>query len=184
MPVPYRFEDDLERLGSAAFLRFEPEPSGYRGALFVVDARGEPLEFAYNRIEIIKRFMWHGDQLQRHAARRLVTTLFDVCPRVPSLLLCRADEVTPELFSEDVQVSIPVARIAGEAAVVGQSASEELEQLATGGLQVFWAGTPPAEDASERALLNELARRGLLWEPFERAGIGLAEVYGDPTVVD
>jgi hypothetical protein len=184
MPISYRYDDELERLGTAAFLRIEDDPSGFRGALFVVDARGEPLEFAYNRVEVVKRFLWGAEQLQRHAARRLVTTLFDVCPRVPSLLLCRADEVGPELFSNDVQVAIPVARLADEASVVGQAASEQLEPIVGAGLQAFWSGESPAEDSPERALLGELVRRGLLVEPFDRAAVGLSEVYGDAAVVD
>ena len=184
MPIPYRHDDDLERLGSAAFLHIEPEAGGYRGALFLIDARGEPMEFAYNRIEVLQRFLWRDDQLRRHACRRLATTLFEVCPRVPTLLLCRASDVDPEVFSEDVRLSLPVARIADEAAVVGQTASEERETLASGALQLFWSGTAPAQESPERALLDELARRGLLTEPFDRAVIGLSEVYGDTAVVD
>lgn len=184
MPIPFRHDDDLERLGSAAFLHIAPEGGGYRGALFLIDARGEPLEFAYNRIEVMQRFLWRDEQLRRHACRRLAATLFETCPRVPTLLLCRATEVEPEVFLEDVRLSLPVARIADEAAVVGQMASEERETLTTGSLQLFWAGAAPAEESPERALLGELAKRGLLTEPFDRAAIGLTEVYGDPAVVD
>jgi hypothetical protein len=183
MPIPYRDDDGLDRLGAAAFLRIQPEPRGYRGALFLVDARGEPIEFAYNRIEIVQRFLWGEDQLRRHACRRLATTLFEVCPRVPALLLCRAEEVGSEIFLEDVRLSLPVARIADESAVVGQAAEEEHESDADGGLQLFWAGVAPAPETPERTLLDELARRGLLSEPFERAAVGLTEVYGHPSMV-
>lgn len=185
MPIPYRYDDDLAGLGPAAFLHVEPEPGGYRGALFLVDARGEPVEFAYNRVEVVHRFLWRGDQLRKHACRRLATTLFEICPRVPSLLLCRANDVDAEIFVEDVHLSLPVARVADETAVVGQTAAEDREVLGdTGSLQLFWVGTPPAPESAARALLNELARRGLLTEPFERAALGLAEVYGDSTVAD
>lgn len=184
MPIPYRDDDDLERLGSAAFLHIAPESHGYRGALFLIDARGEPMEFAYNRIEVLQRFLWRDDQLRRHACRRLATTLFEICPRVPTLLLCRAEEVDPEVFLEDVHLSLPVARIADESAVVGQAALEEREAFSSGSLQLFWAGAPPAQDGTERSLLDELAKRGLVTEPFERAAIGLTEVYGDAAVVD
>lgn len=184
MPIPYRDDDGLERLGTAAFLRIQPEPNGYRGALFLVNARGEPMEFAYNRIEIVQRFLWGADQLRRHASRRLATTLFEICPRVPALLLCRAAEVGSEIFSQDVRLSLPVGRIADEGAVVGQTAEEEREPAADGGLQLIWAGVPPAPETPERTLLDELARRGLLTEPFERAAVGLTEVYGDPGLVD
>jgi hypothetical protein len=184
MPVPYRYDDDLERLGTAAFLRIAPEPDGFRGALFLVDARGEPVEFAYNRIEVMKRFLWREDQLKRHAARRLVTTLLEICPRVPTLLLCRADEVSADLFSDEVRLAIPVARIADGAAVVGQSAHEELEELTGADVQLFWTGGQPPDDSAERSLVAELSKRGLLVEPFERAVIGLREVYGDAAMVE
>jgi len=184
MPIPYRDDDGLERLGTAAFLRVQAEPGGYRAALFRVDARGEPMEFAYNRIEVVQRFLWREGQLRRHACRRLATTLFEICPRVPSVLLCRAEEISSEVFLEDVRLSLPVARVANEGAVVGQTADEERESALDGGLQLFWAGAPPAPESPGRALLDELARRGLLVEPFDRAAVGLAEVYGDANVVD
>jgi len=184
MPIPYRDDEDIERLGAAAFLRIEAEPRGYRGALFLVDARGEPIEFAYNRVEIVQRFLWGEDQLRRHSCRRLAATLFEICPRVPALLLCVADEVGSELFLDDLRVSLPVARVASDGAVVGQTAAEQRESSADGALHLFWAGAPPAADSPERALLGELARRGLLSEPFERAGAGLAEVYGELDLVD
>ena len=142
------------------------------------------MEFAYNRVEVLNRFLWREDQLQRHVSRRLVTTLLEICPRVPALLLCRADEAAPELFAEEVHLTIPVCRVADESAVVGQTAVEELEQIPGAGLQVFWVGTPPASDSAERGLMDELVRRGLLVEPFERATAGLTEVYDDAAVVD
>src|SRR5262245_59719492 len=129
MPVPFRYDDELERLGSAAFLRIEPEEGGYRGALFLMDARGEPMEFAYNRVEVLNRFLWREEELRQHVARRLVATLLEIRPRVPALLLCRAEEVAPELFSDEIHLTIPVCRVADEAAVTGQSADEELERV-------------------------------------------------------
>ena len=43
---------------------------------------------------------------------------------------------------------------------------------------VFWTPGPPAGAAAE--LFTRLAQRGLLLEPFERAGEGLRVVFGDP----
>jgi len=53
MPIPYDDVDDVEELGLAAYLRIvaADDKSGYAGALFVINARGEPIEFTYNRIE-------------------------------------------------------------------------------------------------------------------------------------
>src|SRR3989338_8860652 len=53
MPSPYDDVDDVGELGLAAYLRIvaADDKSGYAGALFVINARGEPIEFTYNRIE-------------------------------------------------------------------------------------------------------------------------------------
>lgn len=181
MPVPFRDEADLDRHGSAAFLRIVPADAGgaYLGALFLVNAGGEPIEFAYNRIEVAQRFLWRSEDLRRHAQRRLSATLFEICPRLPSVILCRADEVSSELFSSELRVELPIVRLAEESAAPGQTAAETRE-LVDGDvpLQLYWNGAIPGEDEPGRALVARLAERGLLLEPFERALIGLREVYG------
>ena len=134
MPVPFREVADLDRLGSAAFLRIllAEGDDAFLGALFLVNAAGEPVEFTYNRLEIVQRFLWRSEDLRRHAARRLTSSLFEICPRLPSVILCLADEAPAELFSEDIAVELPTARIAEESAVIGQSAAEARE-LVDGG---------------------------------------------------
>lgn len=167
--------------GVAAFLRILPdEDEGhYVGALFLINALGEPLEFTYNRVEIVQRFLWRRDMLRRHAARRLASSLFEICPRVPDLLFCLAEEFEPELFTQELEVSIPVARVAGEAAIIGQVATEERELVGhEEPVHLFWQGRRPEPESPERALVERLAARGLLLEPFERARAGLHEVYG------
>lgn len=181
MPIPFRDSEELESLGSAGFLRFLPlaAENSVLGALFLVNSRSEPLEFSYNRIELPQRFLWRSQDLRRHAVRRLAASLFEICPRVPGVLLCLAEEVDAELFSEELEVSVPVARLAEEAALVGQAAGEEREVLAEEQpVQVFWIGGRPPEEAPERRLVAHLAERGLLLEPFARAAAGLREVYG------
>jgi hypothetical protein len=181
VPVPFRDEADVDRFGSAAFLRIVPADDGdaFLGALFLVSARGEPVEFTYNRIEIVQRFLWRADDLRRHASRRLAASLFEVCPRMPAVILCLADEVPAELFSEDITVDLPTARLAEQSAVIGQSALESRE-LVEGSvpLQIFWNGSVPSEGEAARALVEHLAERALLLEPFGRALVGLHEVYG------
>jgi hypothetical protein len=78
---------------------------------------------------------------------------------------------------------VPTARLAGVGAVIGQGAGEERELLDES-VQVFWNGAVPDESNSARALMAELANRGLLLEPFERALVGLREVYGEATFDD
>jgi hypothetical protein len=180
MPIPYRDAEDLEELGTVAYLKIEPLPNnaGYLGALFLINARGEPIEFTYNRIDTPQTFLWRQEDLRRHAARRLTASLFSLCPRTPRLLLCLAKEIGSELFCQDIQVSIPVCRLAPANDTFPASDEETRDTLNTPeSLQVFWFPGKPAEDAIELLLLNLLTARGLLLEPFERAAIGLREVY-------
>lgn len=181
MPVAFRDVADVDGLGSAAFLRIVPAADGdaFLGALFLVNGRGEPVEFTYNRLEIVQRFLWRADDLARHAARRLTGSLFEVCPRIPAVILCLAEEAPAELFSEDVGVEVPTVRLAEQSAVIGQSALESRE-LVEGSvpLQIFWNGAAPGEGEAARTLVDHLAERGLLLEPFDRALVGLHEVYG------
>ena len=113
MPIPYRDADALEELGTAGYFKIEPlsAGTGFIGALFLINARGEPIEFTYNRINTPHTFLWRQDDIRRHAARKLAVSLLTLCPRTPHLILCLVEEVGSELFCQDIHVSIPVCRI-------------------------------------------------------------------------
>ncbi len=186
MPVPFQDAEDLEALGTAGFLTVEASggdganaaATGYRGALFLINARGEPLEFAYNRIELPETSLWRRIDLRRYAERTLATSLFSVCARTPRLLLCLAEAVGSELFCQDLRVELPVGRIsrAMEAASYAAGEVEEaIEQPEP--LHLFWFPAPPAPESVERRLFERLRASGLLLEPFNRAATGLREVY-------
>ena len=181
VPIPFRDEVDTDRLGSAAFLRIVPADrgDGVLGALFLTNAQGEPVEFAYSSLEIVQRFLWRQEDLRRHAARRLVVSLFEVCPRIPAVILCLANEAPAELFANDITVDFPTVRLAEQSAVIGQSAHESRE-IVEGAVpvQIFWNGSVPGEEENARLVVRHLAERGLLLEPFDRALTGLREVYG------
>ncbi|MGE0822196.1 MAG: hypothetical protein AB7G75_01615 [Candidatus Binatia bacterium] len=180
MPIPYRDADDLDELGTAGYLKIDPlaNSQGYMGALFLINARGEPVEFTYNRIDTPQTFLWRQEDLRRHAIKKLVASLFSLCPRTPRLLLCLAEEVASELFSQDIEVSLSVCRIAPTLTPVLPSPTETKDTLqAPEPVQVFWFPGRPAEDSMEWQLLQRLAAHGLLLEPFERASFGLREVY-------
>ena len=51
-------------------------------------------------------------------------------------------------------------------------------------VQIFWNGSIPADGETARSLVEELLRRGLLLEPFDRALVGLREVYGSAQDTD
>lgn len=180
MPIPYRDADDLDELGTVGYLKIEPAAggAGYLGALLLINARGEPVEFTYNRIDTPNTFLWRQDDLRRHAARKLTASLFSLCPKTPRLLLCLAQEVGSELFAQDIQVSLPVCRIALASETLPSSDAETKDIVhASEPVHVFWFPGRPAEDAIELRLLRLLTSHGLLLEPFERASLGLREVY-------
>lgn len=178
------------RRGEAEY--FEPRRGpgglGYRGALFQINARGEPLEFTYNRVDTPNTFLWRPDDLRRAALKQLVGSLLAVCPRVPRLLLCLASEVPSELFCQDLRLALPVGRVATALETASYSALEPAERLqpppgaaegsAVGPLTVYWFPAPPDDGAPERVLLRHLQTHGLLLEPFDRAALGLEQVYG------
>jgi hypothetical protein len=181
MPVAFRDALDVEELGPAAFLAVEAEPDGraLRGALFLIDARGEPLEFVYNRVELPETFLWRRADLRRHAERRLAASLLTACPRTPRLLLTLADQVGSELFCEDLQADLPVGRIGHTDSASAYAPQEVLEPVERPvPLHLFWFPGRPDAGSLERQLFEHLRDRGLLLEPFERAEVGLDEAYG------
>lgn len=179
MSIPFRDADDVSELGLAGFLKIDaPSPGLFRGALFLTNARGEPVEFTYNRAETPNTFLWRQDDIRRHAVRTLVTSLLSTCSRVPLFVVCLADEVPFELFCTDIRLSVPVCRIASIAAATPHAAVEAQETIeAPGTQQAFWFPVIPADGSKERRLVSRLIASGLLLEPFERALVGLREVY-------
>jgi hypothetical protein len=180
VPIPFQDAADVEALGAAAFLKVEPVSggAGYLGALFLINARGEPLEFAYNRVEVPQTFLWRRRDLRRHAERKLVASLLTVCGRTPRLLLCLADEVGSELFCQDLRVALPVARLGRALAAPSYALTEVAEAVEhPEPLHLFWFPEAPAPDSAARRLLDHLRTHGLLLEPFERAASGLREVF-------
>jgi hypothetical protein len=150
------------------------------GALLVISARGEPLEFGYNRVRVPQPFLWREADLRRYVQRRLTASLFSVCSQQPRLLLCLAEEVTMRLFGEDLQLEVPVARVAlpaGSVRRIDTETGEVLEEESPPP-HVAWQPGSPNEGSPERRLFDHLTTHGLLLEPFERAVAGLREVYG------
>jgi hypothetical protein len=178
MPVPFRDDKELKELGVAAYLKIEIDTSGYRGALFLINGWGEPMEFTYTHIEIPNTFLWRKADIHRHATRQIATSLLSLCPHPPKLIFCLAEEVDSELFCQDITVSIPVCRIAPATSSVSFTCNEFREETNTSEpKQLFWFPAPPAEDSIEYRLFQRLISSGLLSEPFERAETGLREVY-------
>jgi len=182
MPIPFRDTDDVEELGSAGYLKIHATPDGgrYHGALFIVNARGEPLEFSYNDVEVPNSFLWRQEDVFRNAVRKLAVSLLEVCPRTPRFLLCLADEVHHDLFCRDIQMGIPVCRLAPDLEAASHSSTETrvLFQMPEP-WHAFWFPARPDEKSVEHQLFARLLDRHLLLEPFDRALQGLNVVYPD-----
>jgi hypothetical protein len=178
--IPYRSVlDEDERNVSGAFFRTMPiDRDAHVGGLLLIDARGEPIEFTYNRVGVKHRFLWRDRDLSLALARELLTSLLDNCPRTPSGVFCLASEVEAQLFVEDIDIQMPLARVAGGDATVGLSSEEEHERLeGAQSVQLFWMRGRPSDATPAHRLVERLASRGLLLEPFERVLAGLREAY-------
>lgn len=178
MSVPFKDAAELDAGGTAAFLRIVPDGGVSRGALFQVNARGAPVEFTYNRLDVPSGALWRPEQLERESAKALAVSLFEAARRTPLVLLCLADEVDAALFREDLEVQIPVCRVA----IVEEGGRLEAavsEQVVLGDVtaHLFWRPGVPSVESPPRRLVTALAGRGLLLEPFERALAGLEEAF-------
>ena len=182
MPVPFRDAEDIDQLGAGAYLKVDADATGrvHRGALFFINARGEPLEFTYSRVETPNTLLWRKDDLRRHATRKLTTSLLSTASKTPTLLLCLADEVYHELFCNEIHLSVPVCRLASFLKATAHSGLEtEATVDSPEPLNAFWFPGKPQDGSTEQRLFDRLAAHGLLLEPFERALTGLREALHD-----
>jgi hypothetical protein len=189
MPITFHDADEVAQFGLAAFLHIPPPiaDSGLRyGALFIINARGEPQEFGYNRLELQQPLLWRSLDREQAAIRRLARSLFEAATLTPALLLCRAEMVGPHVFSAEdgLHLTIPVVRLAPANALVGYAGGESRNTIETvdqhgecHDVHLFWI--PQQPETPVAALMTRLVERGLTLEPFARAQHGLREIYGD-----
>jgi hypothetical protein len=74
---------------------------------------------------------------------------------------------------------VPVCRLAAEGDVAELDREEVAERADQPITHLFWRPGPPAPESPARRLLDSLARRGLLLEPFERIPAGLREALAE-----
>ena len=189
MPITFHDADEIAQLGLAAFLHIPsplPNSAMRYGALFIINARGEPQEFGYNRLELQQPVLWRALDREQAAIRRLARSLFEAATLTPALLFCRADVVGPHVFGagDGLQLAIPVLRLAPAGAMLGYAGGETCETVESvdehgecHDLLLFWTPRPP--DGPVAALFTRLLERGLTLEPFARAQQGLREIYGE-----
>ena len=178
MPVPFRdLTGDDEDLGLAGYLRFidEIDQRGVCGCLFCVNARGEPIDFSFSRVDVPASFLWRAGDTKRRSVTALTKSLFEACSKTPTLLLAKADEAPARVFEDDLTVRLPICRVAG--VDTDTRVPTDAMELLSDAVHLFWIGAPPPTDSPARRLLQVLNGRGLATEPFERAAVGLDEVF-------
>lgn len=184
MAIPFRDLTDEEFQGTAGYLKFIrlAEKNYWLGTLFLIDSRGEPVEFTYASVREPSSFLWRPEDLRIYCLRTVCCAIFDACPSVPLFILCLAEEVGPFLFSEYIQLDLPVGRLCPNDTVDLISPAEVLENVPIDSestkVSLYWTNAPTAESPVRR-LFDTLSMRNLLLEPFERAEAGLREVYKD-----
>lgn len=166
MPILYQTSTNDDPIATAGYLKFLPRAARdmWFGALFIMNARGEPVEFAHARVRAPKSVLWRPVDLELRCLESLCTSMFEACPVAPDILLCLTREVAPGLFQERVSPEMPVVRIS-------------LDE-STGEIGAEWL-LEPAQGSPQSQLFDSISERGLLLEPFERAEVGLREVYKD-----
>ncbi|MDP2719902.1 MAG: hypothetical protein Q8P44_08770 [Dehalococcoidia bacterium] len=157
--MPFRDHQEIDELGLAGYLKLIRDGDEYSGAIFVVNARGEPVHFVCNRVRVISRFMWREEDIAQGATQRLLQSLFMACPVTPVLVLCHASETPEQLLEYGIH----------GAPLVGCIATTEC-------LEVTWYPQTPAFGTPAFTLWELLSTRGLLHEPFTRAAKGMAEI--------
>lgn len=177
MAIPFRDLRDTAPIGTLGYLKFSDEPvgSGIRAALFLVNARVEPMDFTFTRVDVHGSVLWRPGEARRQAVVSLLKVLFAAASRSPDLLLALADELPARVLVDDLEVRIPACRVGGAAQNL-QAVAETAESL-PGGRDLFWVGQVPGPEQQARLLLDQTIAGGLLIEPFERALAGLEQAF-------
>lgn len=173
MTIPFR-SFAIEEAGLAAYLRVLStlgDEGETHGALLVVNAIGEPVEFCFAALKPPTSALWRPGDRSRRTAAALTRALFEECGAQPRLLLGLASEIDPVLFRVDVRPGIAACRV-----IPGDPPDIAEGEMATDqGPRLIWADERPGLDSPERQLLNRLINNDLLAEPFIRAEAALAE---------
>ncbi len=179
MSIPFRATDGVGA-HVAGFLRvIRDAAGGYDGALFVMNLKGEPVEFVYSRVETPRTVLWRPQDLRRRAARELTTALFSAATSRPLVVFAMADEVDPGFFAGEIETPVATCRVAAQTAPLASGADEQGEDVDAAELHLLWSSGRPAGGSPERTLVDRLRAAGLLAEPFERAAAGLREARGE-----
>ena len=166
MAVPFRDIAGEEPAVAVAYLRLPEagQDGAIKGALFFTTGRGDPLEFCLTRVDAQAGVLWEPGRAYRRAVAVLVRALFEAANHQPDLVLALAEELPREIFAEEIDVQIPVCLVSDPGADV---------------VPLHWIDGEPEAGSGLSRLVELLRSRGLLLEPFWRAGQGLEEAFAD-----
>ena len=166
MAVPFRDIAGDEPAAALAYLLFLEAGNGaaIKGALFVTNRRGDPLEFCFTRVNADTSVLWDSGRAYRRAVAVLVRALFEAANHQPDLVLALSEEIPPEVFTEDIDVQVPVCLVGDPGADV---------------VPLHWIDGDPEAGSVLSGLVESLRSHDLLLEPFRRAAQGLEEAFTD-----
>ncbi len=177
MPIPFRDLGEDEPSGVAGFLRFidEPDGRGIRGALFIMSARGEPIEFTFTRINLRSGVLWRPGHARSRSISALTKALFESASNQADVVFSLAEETPPAVFSDNIRPEIPLCRVASKdsTAVVPSEKAQRLSES----LILYWTNGLPHPGSVTAQTMELLGQRQLLIEPFERAALGIQEAF-------
>ncbi len=167
MPITYRQAPKSSQSQCAAYIDvlWIASKRTFHGALLVMDARGQPLEFVHNTLAAPSGFLWPAEQVRLIGVAELCHSLFKACRLEPLLLVCRDSLGTPDYCKTAIAPSIPFAQI-------GKSPSDD--QFAW-----VWVNGQPPQASAAFILAQDLRSHGFVAEPFRRVMAGLVELYPD-----
>lgn len=169
MPVPYRRPAPTTVQSSIGYVKVirTDGAKALLGALLLLDSRGRPLEFVYNRLETPGGFLWPQEQVNAAGITALCHSLFDATTRAPELLLAESDLGSRAFCADLLAPTVPFGLLGGP--------SDD------GSVDWVWVNSAPTAGMTAYGLVEELRVRAGLLEPFARAVQGLREVYpGEP----
>ena len=174
MPIAFHDDESVLLLGFAGYLYLELRDTAAYAAVLFLNARGEPQEFVYNKLELLSEALWRRDDRAHGAARRLCASLFSTATLTPRFLLFATENFPRQVFGDEggIRLDVPVGAVSG--ALAGGDSGDRDPSGGAEDIHVEWFPAPPRGE-----LLPLLARRGLLLEPFARANLGLREVYAE-----
>lgn len=161
MPVPYQPPLPAAADGRAGYVDLLADGARLLAGLLLIDGLGRPVEFVHNHADVDTGADW-SRAVPTTIVPALIHSLFDACRGEPDLL-CISSRVGPSEYCRTVLApAVPCLVL----------------DLETG--ETTWL-SPPSAHLRGRQVAQELERRGLTKEPFERLLAGLATLANHHT---